>query len=462
MKIKNSLATIAFLCLIVLGDSRAQAAPSSPLKVTLTATPCPIGLTQGPVTLKAQITGGYQPGIRHLLVVTRYTFYAPASTGGGNTILKENTPDPTVAWIPNLPGSHVVSVTVKQSAGSEVVQATAQAQCEVKKVAYQVTLNISPPSGQAEAPPPTDAKKMIVSASVSPALPNATNTFSFVVQKMNSGVVAQHTDRVNRSNQSWPASPAQPADPGMYRIAVQVVGYLTFPSGDVVVAEGQKEVNYYEAKPVRTFSNVVTHPADTSSPTARLEVGGYGILEGLQEILITSPKADIEANAFFSSVCYPYGGKRGLFAEGNVLVAACRISAQNVCERLVFAKNTHRVGIWNGTNCRLSITGSPVSVGYDNTKLTKVYPTGSVTLTDGVVPFTFMAAIGAPGSGILQYTITFSASIPWIYEGPKNDPPNGIFNTNLVSGTLSATQTGTATINTAGPNTTATVTLTTH
>jgi hypothetical protein len=220
------------------------------------------------VTLKAQITGGYQPGLGHLFVVTRYTFSAQASAGGGSSVIKEGTPDATVSWIPNLPGSYTLSVTVKQTQGGVVAQATAQAECEVKKVAYQVTLNVSPPSGQAEAPPPTVAKKLIVSASVSPALPNATNAFSFVVQKMNGGVVALNTLRVQRSDASWPADPPQPAEPGLYRIAVQVIGYLTFPQGDVVVAEGQKEINYYEAKPARPFSTIpVSRVDDTATPT---------------------------------------------------------------------------------------------------------------------------------------------------------------------------------------------------
>src|SRR6266550_7587261 len=176
------------LSLVVLGAASAQAAPPSPLKVTLTASPCPIVLTQGSVALKAQVTGGYQPGLGHLLVVTRYTFTAQAS-GVGSSVIKQDTPDATVSWIPNLPGSYSLSVTVKQqTSGSPLAQATAQAECEVKKVAYQVTLNVSPSSGQAQAPPPSD-KKLIVSASVSPPLANATNAFSFVVQKMNGGVV---------------------------------------------------------------------------------------------------------------------------------------------------------------------------------------------------------------------------------------------------------------------------------
>jgi hypothetical protein len=213
------------------------------------------------VALKAQITGGYQPGPGHLFVVNRYTFSAQ-TLGGASTVIKQDTADATISWIPNVPGSYILSVTAKQLQGSAVAQATAQAECEVKKVAYQVTLNVSPSSGQAQAPPPNVAQRLVVSASVSPSLPNATNAFSFVVQKMNSSVVALTTIRVNRSDQSWPAEPPQPADPGLYRIAVQVVGYVTFPSGDVVVAEGQKEINYYEAKPAKAFSNVIVHNGD--------------------------------------------------------------------------------------------------------------------------------------------------------------------------------------------------------
>jgi hypothetical protein len=148
-----------------------------------------------------------------------------------------------------LPGSYTFTVDVKQTQGGSVAQATAEITCEVKKGTYEVTLNVSPSSGQAQAPPPNDANRLKVSASVSGS--SGTKAFRFVFQKMNSGVVAQDT-LSGEYAANWMPNPPQPTEPGLYRIAVQVVKV----QGDVVVAEGMKEINYYEVKPAKALFNL--------------------------------------------------------------------------------------------------------------------------------------------------------------------------------------------------------------
>jgi hypothetical protein len=192
------------------------------------------------IQLKAQITGGLPADLKG--VSTWYSFYA--QSGDPGIVIKENTRDATVLWVPKLPGYYSFSVNVRQSSvAPQQATAALPGPCEVKKVTYDVTLNVSPSSGQAEAPP-SDAKKLKVSASVSG--PSGTKAFRFVFQKMNSGVVAQDT-LYGEYAANWTPNPPQPAEPGLYRIAVQVVKV----QGDVVVAEGMKEINYYEVKPAR-------------------------------------------------------------------------------------------------------------------------------------------------------------------------------------------------------------------
>ena len=264
MKSMKSLAMIACLSLLTLGASPALPPPPSPLKVTLTLlNPCPISLDQS-LDLRAQITGGYQhaglPGL--LPVMTRYSFYA--QLGSNNIVIKQDTADARVGWVPKLPGFYHINVVVKQTLqGTVVAQAAAEfsgaSLCEVKKVMYQVTLNVSPPSGQAEAPPQTAATQLTLSASVSPAFGNGTNEFRFSVAKMGgSGVVAMNTVRTGAFAATCPPlNPPQPAEPGLYRLFVQVVNLQSSPQGDVVAAEGEKEIVYYEAKPARPHGNVL-------------------------------------------------------------------------------------------------------------------------------------------------------------------------------------------------------------
>jgi hypothetical protein len=267
MKSMKSLAMIACLGLVALGASPAQAAPPTPLKVTLSLlNPCPISLDQS-LDLRAQITGGYHQGgglQGFLPVVTRYSFYAQ-SAGGPSIVIKQDTPDTRAGWVPKLPGYYAFSVIVKQTQGGGVAQATAELPggllgCEVKKVMYGVTLNVSPPSGQAEAPPQSAAKRLTLSASVSNSFGNPSNDFGFMIRKMGGGggsVVALGSVRTSQYSASWtPLDPPQPADPGLYTVSVTVRAYQTSPQGDVLVAEGMKEINYYEAKAATHFGNV--------------------------------------------------------------------------------------------------------------------------------------------------------------------------------------------------------------
>ncbi|MDQ6800494.1 MAG: hypothetical protein M3041_06615, partial [Acidobacteriota bacterium] len=382
MKSVKSLVGVGCIAVMVLNASPGKAAlppPASPLTVTLSLAnpvPCPIGLDQA-VGLKAKVSGGYVV-INTQPVVNHYTFSVDSPT---SAVIKQDTTDPTVWWVPKLPGYYSFSVNVKQFLGSTVVaQASGQLPglCEIKKVAYQVTFNVSPPSGQAEAPPPTDAKRLTLSASISNPFGNPTNEFRFSIAKMGAGsVVAFNTVRTNRFDGSWTASnPPQPADPGLYTLSVQVVALQPSPQGDVVVAEGEKQIVYYEAKPARAFGNVnvrtgdqtmVKVPPASQPPTARLEVGGYGILEGLQDILIISHLPDLPNVGPFYEIWKPYGCEPWGFADANGFHVACHITAKTICERLIFATNNHGVGSWSGQSCRLKITGSPVSVTYDNT-----------------------------------------------------------------------------------------------
>ena len=261
MKSVKNLAVIACLSLL-LGASSALPPPPAPLKVTLTLlNPCPIFLDQS-LDLRAQSTGGYSHGgaAGLLQVVTTYSFYA--QLGSTNIVIKQDSTDSRAGWVPKLPGFYHLNVVVKQTIhGTVAGQATAELSgaslCEVKKVAYQATLNVSPASGQAEAPPPTAAKYLTLSASVSPSFGNGTNEFRFSVAKMgSSGVVAMNTVRTTAFAVSWTPNPPLPAEPGLYRLFVQVVNLQGSPQGDVVVAEGEKEIVYYEAKPASAYGNL--------------------------------------------------------------------------------------------------------------------------------------------------------------------------------------------------------------
>ncbi len=214
--------------------------------------------------LKAQVSGGYVV-INTQPVVKRYTFSVDSPV---SSVIKQDTTDATVWWLPKVPGYYSFRVNVKQTLGSTVVAeatATTPGLCEVKKVTYQVTLNVSPPSGQAEAPPQTVAKRLTLSASVSNPFGNPNNEFRFTVSKMGGGgTVALNTVRTIRSYATWTPDPPQPADPGIYVLAVQVVDLQTSPQGDVVVAEGSNQIIYYEAKPARPFANVIVHTGDVT------------------------------------------------------------------------------------------------------------------------------------------------------------------------------------------------------
>lgn len=218
-----------------------------PLTVTLSYAYCPPDITAS-VGLKAEAKGGLAIGSM------TYSYYGRRGTQPSFTI-QENSTTPTVWWAPLLPGYYTFGVTARRVQGRPVgrtviaeANASTPTGCDIKKANAQVTLAVSPPSGQAVAPPQSAAGRLTLQATVAPVLPNATNQFVFTVASSTGGNPVTESIPTNAHSASWtPLNPPQPATPGVYLLRVWVGTYRTAPGGDVLVAEGEKTISGYLA-----------------------------------------------------------------------------------------------------------------------------------------------------------------------------------------------------------------------
>lgn len=249
------ICVLGFTLIAQLPETHAQR--RRPLQVALSASPpspTPIytGWGQLPrITLTATVTGG-QPPQRGL--VTKYSFYATYSP-----TLQEDGLSRTVVWLPQRPCTCTVQVVVRQFQGNQkVAEANTTIGYSVVPLASKVTLQVSPPSGQAVAPPPIPAARLTMLASaVLPVLPpniklpgkppsqlgGTRNLFTFSINPGYGSPEIGHFIGTTEPSASWTPDPPQPATPGTYVLKVSVQTQR-LPDYEII-AQGSAEIPNY-------------------------------------------------------------------------------------------------------------------------------------------------------------------------------------------------------------------------